>query len=397
MHDLMKLLDRYLLRELTGPFLLGLFIFTILLFLNQLILLAEMVINKGLPAVTVGRLLLAILPSFLSLTIPMAVLLGSVVAFGRLSADNEVVALTSQGISLWRLSLPVIAFGMLTTGATLWVMLVALPWGNMTFKRILFDVASSRASVGLDEGVFNTSFQDMVIYVGEVDNRTGLLSGVIINQPGPNADEMTLFARRGRLVSDPDTLDVRLALEEVTIQSKSPAGKDITITRAPRYEQRIDISEMQEKGKPDGGPPKGEREMTVGELRAEAGRRGKKDLEYRSLLVEIHKKFSLPVACLVFAVMGIPLGLIARRSDKLVGFGVSMGVIFFYYIFITAGETLGDKGAIPPFVGMWWGNIILGIIAVLLFRRCAQDLPVRSVTALGDLLRGLSRALWRRR
>jgi lipopolysaccharide export system permease protein len=393
----MKLLDRYLLRELAGPFFLGLFVFTALLFLNQLILLAELVINKGLPATTVGRLLLAILPSFLSLTIPMAVLLGTVVAFGRLSGDNEVIALTSQGVSLWRIGVPVLLFGAATGAITLWVMLVALPWGNTTFKKILFEVASTRASVGLEEGVFTTSFPDMVLYVGGVDSRTGELSAVIIQQPGPQGEEMTLFARRGRLVSDPGNLDLRLALEEVTIQAKPPTGTSLTITRAPRYEQRIRISELQERIKAGGAPPKGEREMNVAELREEIERRRVRGLDFRSLVVEVQKKYAIPFACLVFAVIGVPLGMIARRSDKLVGFGVSMGVIFVYYLFLTSGETLGDKGAFPPAVGMWWGNVIVGVAGILLFRRCSQDLPIRSLELVGDFVAAVRRKLRRRR
>src|SRR3989441_8928651 len=159
-----KIVHRYVFREIVVPFLFGLSVFTFILLIARLLKLIELVVTRGVPVLNILQLLSYIMPAFLEVTVPMAMLLAILVAFGRLSADSEMVALRSSGLSLYQLIAPVAMVALLATAATAALSVWARPWGNRALKTALFDLARTRASAGIKAQIFNDDFPGLVIY-----------------------------------------------------------------------------------------------------------------------------------------------------------------------------------------------------------------------------------------
>src|SRR5919106_2769127 len=216
MRRMPRILYRYIGREMAVPFALGLVVFTLILFMQQILKLVEMILNKGVPVAMVAQLVGYILPSFLGNTVPMATLLAVVVAFGRLSGDSEVTAMKGCGISLYQLWPPVVALGLVAYVASTLLSLYAAPWGKQGFRRIVFEIANSRAQAGIKERVFNTDFDGLTLYVDRADIGGNRLQGVFIADRRENELPVIVVAQEGRIVSDATEKAVTLHLENAT-------------------------------------------------------------------------------------------------------------------------------------------------------------------------------------
>ena len=181
----MRLVDRYLLKELFPPFFLALTVFTLIMLTDRALRLTELVILKGVDISTVGLLFLYILPSFFAVTVPMAVLVAVLIAFGRLSAESEITAMAASGVSLGRLVPSVFSFCLIGAAITLWIMLSLLPAGNQAFKETMFQVVKTKATVGIHEGVFNDAFDGLVLYAQGVEGGNRLRGIFISNERTP--------------------------------------------------------------------------------------------------------------------------------------------------------------------------------------------------------------------
>ena len=374
----MKLIDRYILRELAPPFFVGVLVFTFLLLMSQILRLMELIVNKGVPAGTILRLVLYLVPSILVLTVPMSVFLATVVTFGRLSAENELTALKTGGYSLLRLALPVAFFSACAYALTSWLIISALPDGNQAFRASMFEIVRTKASVGLQEKVFNDDFEGLVIYVNHIP-QTGnpVMEGIFISDARPEkrqppGEPLTIIAKRGRLIVDPDSDRVSFRLEEGGIHALSRDFKTYQRANFRFHDLQLNIGDGVEEGL---SVPKGLREMTLSELRAKA-------LEYQRLgvkqwapLVEIHKKFSIPFAALIFGFLGVSMGVLFRRGEKLVSFALSIAIAVVYYVFLLAGEPLGKQGRVHPFWAMWAANIFFSAATAVLFRKMLVETP----------------------
>ncbi|PYM55276.1 MAG: LPS export ABC transporter permease LptF, partial [Candidatus Rokuibacteriota bacterium] len=198
----MKILDRYLLKELVPPFLIGLFVFTFLLVIDKIFDLVDLIINKGVPVHLVLLLLTYILPAFLVLTIPIGFLLAILVAFGRLSGDMEIVALKASGVSPLRLLRPVLVFATATALVTAWLMMEAVPRSNYAFKSLIYDILRTQAAVGIKERVFNDAFGSFIIYVDELAPDQIALQHVFVSDERKPDELRVITAREGRLLND---------------------------------------------------------------------------------------------------------------------------------------------------------------------------------------------------
>lgn len=391
----MRILDRYIWKELLLPFLLGLVIFTFLLLVDKVFDLTDLIINKGVPAYLVGLLLVYILPAFLVLTIPIGFLLAILVAFGRLSADMEIVALKASGVSPLRLLRPVLLFGVGVALLTAWLMLEAVPRANYAFKSLIFDILRTQASVGIKERVFNDSFGRFLIYVEELSaDHVGLRNVFVADERNP--DELRVVtAHDGRLLSDEVNRRVTLRLTNGTVHETSlRAFQKYRQIAFRQYDLTLTLENPLVR---EGEAPKGDREMTLGELREHATRAVDGRGNANPYWVEIHKKFAIPTACLVFAVVGVPLGIRVHRGGRWTAFMVLLPVVLFYYVVLTLGETLGDSGRLPPWLAMWGANLVVGALGLYLLRASVLERPLPFRAAMGRLgaaavRRG--RALW---
>ena len=369
----MKIIDRYILRELVVPFLLGLAVFTSILLIVRILKLVEMVVNRGVPIGQILRIFSYILPAFLEVTVPMALLLAILVAFGRLSSDSEIIALRAAGISLYRLLIPVAGFAVVVTILTLGLSMYARPWGNSRLRTGLYEIIRTRAAAGIKPKVFNDEFTGLVIYVDDLQPATDELEGVLISDTREPSMHNTVYAETGHLVSNEGHHTLTLRLENGGIYSATNQGHGYEQTRFATYDLTLDLdttlAQLRNRS-PDAS------EMTLPELRAIIAAKAAQDDPAFVERVEVQRKFSIPFACLVFAALGVPLGIQPSRSVHSRGFSMSLVLIFVYYLLLTFGQNLGERGALPPPVGVWLPNVVLSVVAVYLLTKAAGEITV---------------------
>jgi lipopolysaccharide export system permease protein len=369
----LKILDRYIFKEMTWSFLVGIGAFTITLLLGKIIRLTEMIVNKGVGFWIILRLFLLMFPSFLIITIPMATLLAILSTFGRMASDKEVVALKTAGVSLYRLLYAPALFATLACVVNLYLSIQVLPWGNRNFRNLLVQVARTQAGLGLREGVFNSELEGFIFYVRNIKNEGRVLEGILLADSREKENFKVIVARSGELVIDPEGVKTILRLSDGSIHftfPKNPANyRELSFDQ---YELNLDLNRFTdnpiEKKKID-------REMTLSELLAKMGEEKAAKL-HPHYFTEFHKKFSIPFAAIVFTLIGIPLGIRVKRSGKISGFSLSIALVLVYYLLFSLGEALGNKGKLSPFLAVWFPNLLLGGLgAGLLFLEAKEKWP----------------------
>jgi LPS export ABC transporter permease LptF/LPS export ABC transporter permease LptG len=362
------LLDRYIAREILPPTGLGLLLFTFIMLLQQVTLLMGILISRGADLPTVVRVFAYLLPSILSVTIPMAFLLGLLLAFGRMASDSEIVALRASGVSPTALLRPVAVLAGLACAVTFWIMAVALPAANQAHREILFSLVVNKTRASLKPRVFADDWLpgQMIVYVSDIPADTGRWKDVFIYDSRVPQKPRAILARGGRLVIDEARKAVELHLQDGTTHVFDAVRPDL-------YEaQRFRTAELPlpfEQFFPNVTLAKGDREMTLGELAARMAELRAKEPGHRDIpryAVEWHKKFSIPAACAVFGLLGLGLSLGSKKEARSAAFALSIAVIFIYYVVLRLGEQAGDTGMMPPALAMWGANILLGGVALLL-------------------------------
>jgi len=379
-----KIVHRYVFREILVPFLFGLSLFTFTLLIARLLKLIELVVTRGVPVLNILKLLSYIMPAFLEVTVPMAMLLAILVAFGRLSADSEMVALRSSGLSLYQLIAPVAIFALLATTATAALSLWARPWGNRALKTALFDLARARASAGIKEQIFNDDFPGLVIYTEHTDATNDRLRHVLISDERDSTQHNTIFAREGAMVSNPATQAVTLRLRDGFIHTTDGRAGTEYQTHFQFYDVNLDLRQMIEGARQRERDPK---ELTLAQLgRAIVAKRAA-ELPFIPELVEYHRKFSIPFACIVFALVAVPLGVQPVRAARSRGFTLSLVMIFAYYVLLSFGQALAEQALVSAAVGLWLPNAVFAALGVYLFERAARE---RTLDQLERLQSGLA-------
>jgi lipopolysaccharide export system permease protein len=374
-------LRRYFLREVAVPFLLGIGVFTFILLIARMLKLVELVVNRSVPILEIAKLFAYILPTFLEVTVPMALLLAVLLSFGRLSADSEIIALKTSGISLYQMVVPVGAFTVLVTILALLLAIYARPWGNSNLKASLYEIAKTRASAGLRERVFNDDFAGLVIYVEHVEPPGDRLEGILIADGRDPNQRNTVLAKNGFLVSNEEAHSVTLRLLDGSIHTFLPGEKSYHKTDFTTYDVSLNLAIALARFSQR---EKDAQEMNLTELRKAIAERSAAGRSVNSELIELHRKFSLPFACLVFGLVGVPLGVQPVRAVRSRSFSVSLALIFLYYLLLTAGEATAEKGVLPAVVALWIPNVVFAVLGIGLFVSAAQE---RSLNFRGPLAR----------
>jgi lipopolysaccharide export system permease protein len=370
-----RTLYAYLLKETIPAFVLSLFGFTLVLLTGRILQLTELFVNKGVSLGYILRLLYFLLPQFLGLTIPMATLLSVLLAFNRLSSDNEITALKASGISLYQMIPPILVFSFTTYAVTTFLSLYSVPRANEASRALLYEIASTKANVGVRERVFNDDFEGLVLYVEEVKPKTLKWEKVFISDARNPAEVFTIFAREGDVLSDPQALAVTLRLTNGSIHKLGKDPHSYQKVDFNTYDLRLHLKTGFQGKKTEEKHPA---DMTLGELIRSIHSLQGKTADTKTQWVKVHEKFSIPFACLIFGVIGIPLGLqsrVARRS-KSRGFSWSIGILLIYYLLLNAGTSLAERGILLLEVGMWAPNLIFLTLGIHLLVKAANEKPV---------------------
>ena len=373
---MLRTIDRYVIREVVPPFLLALLIFTFILELPPVMEQLEKLVAKGVPWQTAGYIILLLGPQALGITIPMALLVGLLIGLGRLSSDREVVALLACGVSPYRLLRPVLVLSGVATAATLYVMIYAIPSSNQSYRTIVFEILRKKVESEIRPGVFYEEFPNWVLFprqeagVGEIGWKDLLVADI------NRQDSIKLYlSRRGRIAIDRTEQTVQLVLTDGTFYATGQPGEAST----NRFPNQFVITLDWKSVFPQIDLPPGVTEKTIAQLRTDIAKKrsqgtGPEHSPHNEIMA-IHQKFSIPVACLVFGVIALALGLSVARDGKLGGFVVGIGVIFAYYIAMFLAESAAKGHQIPAEWARWIPNILLGpfgIVALILRARHAE-------------------------
>lgn len=371
---MLRRLDRYLISEIIGPVSLGFLIYTGMLLLRFLFQSAEMIIQRGLPVAVVGKLLWYSLPSIVVLTIPMAWLFGILIALGRLASDSELVAMRSCGLSLTRLYRPILALSLVMAGFSTLLMVYLLPSGNHALQRLRLDIITESVAQQVEPRVFYSDFEGLLLYVFEAPKGEDRWRGVFLAQSLPTRQQnQVTIAESGRIKLDDAGERVVLELENAVTHEVDLGDPERYQVSLSRHTERILEDRFTSTQREKILSSKGLRELTLGELQ-EVIHSPTTLPEQRNLAqVELHKKFSIPVACLVFGIVALPLGFNNRRGGKGSGFVLSLAVFAVYYLLLNNGENAARFGKIDPALAMWLPNLVLSIAGLLLLFRRNRD------------------------
>ena len=378
----MRILTRYILKEVGSHALLGVALFTFIIFMRDLGRLLELVVRNSAPLPSVAEIFLYTLPATFTLTLPMGVLVGILVGLSRLAADSEVTAIRASGMGV---GMFVRAIAIFAVGAWMLGMvnnIYVAPKSAVALNRLQDKLKSSQASFEIQPHVFYEEFKNVVLYVQDAIPFRGrsLWQGIFLaDVSDPSSPKVTL-AKRGALLSDsPDKL--RLHLEDGTQQESVAKAKDqYSITTFDSTEIPIQMPSNAERAH-DLLPVA---ELGLHELLRDAARerRAAAPLENtdpgtwnydlskaRYYEIEFHRRFALPAACLVLAMVGIPLGLSARKGGKSTGFVLTILLVFVYYFFSLTGVSMARQGKMPPWEGVWMANLFFFLCGLVLLWR----------------------------
>ncbi|HYS06355.1 MAG TPA: LptF/LptG family permease [Candidatus Dormibacteraeota bacterium] len=367
---------RYVFLEVISPTLLGLCVYVLVFVMNALFELAELAIKKDLSARSVVTILFYYLPRVLEMTIPMAILLGVLVGIGRLSTDSEVVALRASGVSYWKILYPVLTLGIVGWVVSSVLILGVEPGANykrrQVYNRLMYSADMRRE---IKPRVFFEDVPGMLLYADEVHQGGDFLEKVFIYQSEEGGKELVTVARRAQIEYDRHSGVAEFYLESGVTHSTTPNEPESY--QLSRFEKQMIVKEPDESFKLRSSLlnrplPKNYHEQTLADLGHSIIRAGAiehADTRNRvvgNILAIMHERFALPVACLVFAILGVPLGIMNRRGGKASGFSLSIGISIVYWILYIAGQNLVSEGRLSPYLGLWVGNASLGVLGIIL-------------------------------
>ncbi len=424
----MKIIWKYVIKELVGPFFFGLGVITFVLLMDFILDVLKKIINKGLPANVVLEVFALSLAWMLALSVPMAVLIAALMGYGRLSSDSEVIAFKACGVSLINLMKPGILFGMILAAILMLFNDRILPESNHRARLLMSDITRKKPTWSIEENIFLDYFDGYHILVRKVNNETNEIGDVTILEHKDPQTPRTITAKTGEIRFSPD--GSRLVLDLYDGEIHEPDPEDIERYRRVHFKkQTMTIEGKSNELVRSSEGSRGDREMSVGMMleynrkyqrkadstlakidsvvnsdietllnvsneveenkrsqsvygglieeitklenlisKIEYEQRNHKTYEKQvnSRSVEIHKKFSIPVACIVFVLIGAPLGVMTRKGGMATSIGLSLFFFIIYWAFLIGGEELADRMYLSGALSMWLPNIVIGIFGFYL-------------------------------
>jgi LPS export ABC transporter permease LptF/LPS export ABC transporter permease LptG len=359
----MRILNRYVFLEILGPFFLGLVVFSFVIIPRLPGRPLELLVQKNVSPQEILLILSYILPTILTFSIPMSTLLGILVCFGRLSADNEVTAMRSGGVSIRNLVKPVFVFALLTWLATLTNTIYWQPQANHQLRLMRNEIALKSVSTAVRTGVFEEGFSNLVLYIRDATPDKSVWKGVFLADVANKDQPKITLAQTGRLFNDTQQRKLQLHLSNGATHSVSNKTQGVYDV-ATFVETDIPVASLN--GPVDDTPTKKTNETPSLELYSQlmAGSLSEKERLHQS--VELSRRLSVPCCIFIFALLAIPLGVVSKRGGKSYGFVVSLAIFLVYFLLLSLGESFGRSGRISPYVGPWIANVLFLSLAIYL-------------------------------
>ncbi len=406
----MKILEKYILKENFKPFTISLVVITFVMLLDKVLDLLNLIIEKHLDFPTIVNVFGLSLPFMLALSIPMAVLMASIISFGRLSTDNELTAFKSCGINIYRLIKPTVIAAFFISLFMIYFNNEILPNTNHKLKNLLIQIHYKRPATEIKPGIFN-KIKDLTIFVKDREN--DIMKGMLIYDNKDTRFPRVISAKTGKIIlgNGGNSLKAILFNGEMIEQDKKDHGK-VQVRKFKRFV--MNLPDLGYKMNDLDSNYRGDREMTsqmlldkiqerkeliaksnlrITDLKKKLNKVVKDSLNYQKAKkikslnnmismekskikshkvrinefeVEYHKKFAIAFACLIFVLIGIPVGIMTKTSGIGTSFSVSSIVFLFYYSSLVGGEELADRGFMSPFLSMWVANFVFGVLGIFL-------------------------------
>lgn len=350
----MKVIDRYILREMLGPFFVGVIGFIMVLVVDLLFTMADLIINRGVPLWAVLKLMVYKLPSLLVMTFPVSTLFGTAMALGRFGKDNELTALRTSGISLFRISVPILLFGLLVSGFSFITNELIVPQANHVSSNIIRQIIYKQPLPDVKENVFFKDAQNRYFFASRVDAKNKRMDKVMVYELVPDGYPRVILAGSatftGRIWELKDGVvhnyDEKGFLKyEATFTSMNINIADDVLNFSQQKEyEAMDRSEL------------------AGMIKV----MGKGGADTKILLTELYLRYSIPLTCFVFALIGIPLSISSPRQGQTWGLIVTIVLMFTFYVFASVFRSLGRGGILVPSLAAFTPQITFVIIGLAL-------------------------------
>lgn len=337
--------------------------------------LIELVVTRGVPLLQIVKLFSLILPTFLEMTVPMAFLLAILLGLGRMSNDQELLAMKASGISPTQILWPVSAIALVIALATLALTLFVRPAANFALKKELYNVAKTRIGTALKEKVFNDDFPKILIYVEEIIPPGNTAQGVLIVDNRDKAREDIILGKVARITTDEQTNSLGLRLFDGSIYERQKNRSGFSQTRFNIYDFKLDLAELV-------GPVReresGPKEVALFDLLNSIGDKQSRGAAAIAERMELHQRISFGFVPLIFCLLGVSLTLLPRgsRANRSWGFMLCIFWLMVYYALLSLGKALGDKNILHPIPALWLPNIVVGAIGLHFFRQALRESPL---------------------
>jgi len=365
-----RILYRYLLLEILPPFGVSLLAFTSIVFLGRMMKLTQMIVVKGVGLVEVLKTCAYLLPYLLVFTLPMAATVGILLALTRLSADQEVVAMKTAGLSYTQLLPPILGFSLAAALLTLGLTVFGSPWGQHATKELLREVVKKRADLGIKEQVFNTDFQGLMLFINQVSSKDGGLEGIFAYDYRDQENPNTIYATRGQLSFDPGQEAILMELFDGRVIRWGNDPRRWQTVEFKRYQLPLQLFSFTLERE------KSESEMSLGELWATRSQQPRNSKAYNRAAVELHQRFAMPLGALLLCLMAMPLGLSPRQHGRTWGLILGLVIFLVYYVVFTASWRLAINARINPSLAPWLSNFLFVWVALYLWYRTVRELPL---------------------
>jgi lipopolysaccharide export system permease protein len=367
----MKLtLHKYIFHEIWPTFLTIITVFAFIVVATRMLTISEWVINRGVDPGQVFKLIFYLLPGIILFALPAAALMAVFIAFIRLSSDNEILALKSAGISLFQMLPTVLLVSFVSFLIAMFLAVFGAPWGNGSFKDILFQMAQSKADLAIKERVFCEPFDNVTFYINSFSTHEGVMKDVFVVDRRDPETTNTIVAKEARVASSPAWRTITIGFLNGTIFM---VGKDFESVRTLKFDTyNLNIG-LQDIMSAVSSRKKSPKEMSIQELRETLKNENKGAVNYNVSLIKLLEKFSIPLAVFLMGIIGVPLGAQLRAGGRSVGIVVGIIIFLIYYMFLGGVRSLCETGAVSPLVGVWLPDLFLLISCLYLWRRASKD------------------------
>lgn len=363
----MRILRNYILKECLTPFLICLGVLTFIFLLGYLPQLANKVINKGISISSVTMALLYNIPILLSFTLPIAALSTVILTFGRLSSDNEIIAIRASGIPLQRLLKPMVMCGVLLTLVLLVLNDRVIPQAYQAQRNLLQETGAKNPAAMIEAGTFIDDFSGYVLFIYRVERNH--LYNIRIYQPQPDGKPTrTIIAQKGEFTPVPGENKVLMKLMNGT-SDEPDLNNPSNFYKLNFKTSFMTLNLMKGKAGTDRKP----KSMNLRELSHNIAEMKNKKIDATPLITEYHRKLSWSFAPLIFILLGFPIAVVTHRRAKTAN--LLLAVIFAapYYLVSIGCQALASQWPVPPELSMWIPNIIGGVIVTWMnYKLCAS-------------------------